>query len=84
VGSRRLAEEVHRMDDEGPYDDKAEQFDRLWDGITPKGVNRTKSLKFRQYILEHVRQMRRPLNRENARRYWMGELQKEIAERENL
>ena len=72
------------MDDEGPYDDKAEQFDRLWDGITPKGVNRTKSLKFRQYILEHVRQMRRPLNRENARRYWMGELQREIAERENL
>jgi hypothetical protein len=56
----------------------------LWDGITPKGVNRSKALKFRQYILEHVRQMRRPLNRENARRYWMGELQKEIADRENF
>ncbi|GIQ97388.1 MAG: hypothetical protein CM15mP3_04220 [Candidatus Poseidoniales archaeon] len=33
------------------FNDKAEQFDRLWDGITPKGVNRTKALKFRQYIL---------------------------------
>ena len=66
------------MDDERPFDDKALQFDRLWDGVTPK------ALKFRQYILEHVRQMRRPLNRENARRYWMGELQKEIADRENF
>jgi len=84
VVSRQLAEEVNRMDDNRPFDDKAMQFDRLWDGITPKGVNRPKALKFRQYILEHVRQTRRPLNRENARRYWMGELQKEIAERENL
>jgi hypothetical protein len=72
------------MDDDRPFDDKALQFDRLWDGVTPKGVNRSKALKFRQYILEHVRQMRRPLNRENARRYWMGELQKEIAERDNF
>lgn len=72
------------MDDDHVYDDKSVQFDRLWDGITPTGYNRAKSLKFRQYILEHVRQMRRPLNRENARRYWMGDLQKEIADRENL
>ena len=66
------------------FNDKAEQFDRLWGGITPKGVNRTKSLKFRQYILEHVRQTRRPLNRENARKYWMGILQQEIAEQDNF
>ena len=66
------------------YNDKAEQFDRLWDGITPKGVNRTKALKFRQYILEHVRQTRRTLNRENARKYWMGILQQEIAEQDNF
>ncbi len=66
------------------FNDKAEQFDRLWDGITPKGVNRTKALKFRQYILEHVRQTRRPLNRENARKYWMGVLQQEIAEQDNF
>jgi exonuclease III len=72
------------MDDERPFDDKATQFERLWEGYTPKGENRSKALKFRQYILEHVRQMRRPLNKENARRYWMGELQQEIAERENL
>jgi len=72
------------MDDDRPFDDKEVQFDRLGDGITPKGVNRTKSMKFRQYILEHVRQTGRPLNRENARRYWLGELQKEIADRENL
>jgi len=55
----------------------------LWDGITPKGINRNKSLKFRQYILEHVRQMRRPLTRDNARKYWMGQLQAEIKERDN-
>ena len=65
------------------FNDKAEQFDRLWDGITPKGVDRTKALKFRQYILEHVRQTRRTLNRENARKYWMGILQQEIAEQDN-
>ena len=66
------------------FNDKAEQFDRLWDGITPKGLNRTKALKFRQYILEHVRQTRRTLNRENARKYWMGTLQQEIAEQDNF
>ena len=66
------------------FNDKAEQFDGLWDGITPKGVNRTKALKFRQYILEHVRQTRRSLNRENARKYWMGILQQEIAEQDNF
>jgi len=33
--------------------------------------------------LEHVRQTRRPLTRDNARKYWMGILQAEIAEREN-
>ncbi len=69
---------------DAPFNDKAEQFDRLWDGLTPKGVNRNKALKFRQYILEHVRQMRRPLNRENARKYWMGILQQEIAEKDNF
>ena len=66
------------------FNDKAEQFDRLWDGITPNGVNRTKALKFRQYILEHVRQTRRDLNRENARKYWMGILQQVIAEQDNF
>ena len=65
-------------------DDKELQFDRLWEGITPKGVNRTKALKFRQYILEHVRQMRRPLNRDNAKKYWLGQLQAEIKDRENF
>ena len=73
---------VNMMDE--AFNDKAEQFERLWDGITPKGINRNKSLKFRQYILEHVRQMRRPLTRDNARKYWMGVLQAEIAERENF
>ena len=65
-------------------DDKELQFDRLWEGITPKGVNRTKAMKFRQYILEHVRQMRRPLNRENAKKYWMGILQAEIKDRDTF
>ena len=65
------------------FNDKEENFNRLWDGITPKGINRTKSLKFRQYILEHVRHTKRPMNRGNARKYWMGILQQEIAERDN-
>jgi len=67
-----------------PFNDKEEQFDRLWDGITPKGVNRSKALKFRQYILEHVRQTRRTLNKENAKKYWMGILQQEIAEQDSF
>ena len=54
---------------ENTFNDKEKQFEDLWDGITPKGVNRNKSLKFRQYILEHVRQMKKPLNRENAFKY---------------
>jgi len=29
---------VNMMDE--AFNDKAEQFERLWDGITPKGVNR--------------------------------------------
>ncbi|MEK9696241.1 MAG: hypothetical protein VW270_10780 [Candidatus Poseidoniales archaeon] len=66
------------MSEDQPFDTKEEQFERLWNGETPKGINRSKSLKFQQYILEHVRQMRRPLTKENARRYWMGELQKEV------
>lgn len=67
---------------EEAFNDKEEQFNKLWDGVTPKGVNRNKSLKFRQYILEHVRQMRRPLNRENALKYWMGTLKAEVNESE--
>ena len=69
---------------DGEFNDKLMQFNNLWDGITPKGVNRTKSLKFRQYILEHVRQMRRPLTRENARKYWMGQLKSEIQDRDSF
>ena len=67
-----------------PFNDKEEQFERLWDGITHKGVNRSKALKFRQYILEHVRQTRRTLNKENAKKYWMGILQQEIAEQDSF
>ena len=69
---------------EAQFDDKGEQFDRMWEGMNPKGVNRTKALKFRQYILEHVRQMRRPLTRENAKRYWLGELQAEVRDGERF
>ena len=64
------------------FNDKADQFEKLWEGETPKGYNRTKSLKFRQYILEHVRQTRRPLTRENAKKYWMGTLQEELRDAE--
>ena len=66
------------------FDGKLERFERLWEGVTPKGTNRTKAFKFRQYILEHVRQTRRPLTRANAKKYWMGQLQKEIKESESF
>ena len=66
------------------FDSKEEQFDNLWDGRSPKGYNRTKSAKFRQYIREHVRQKGRPLTRENCKKYWLGELQKEIRESETF
>ena len=69
---------------EEPFNDKEKQFNDLWDGVTPKGVNRSKALKFRQYILEHVRQMRRPMNRDNALKYWMGELKAESNDAENF
>ena len=69
---------------ENTFNDKEKQFNDLWDGITPNGVNRNKSLKFRQYILEHVRQMRKPLNRENAFKYWMGVLKAEAKDSENF
>jgi len=38
------------------FDDKLERFERLWDGVTPKGINRSKSIKFRQYMRQHVMQ----------------------------
>ena len=69
---------------EGAFNDKEKQFNDLWEGITPKGINRNKSLKFRQYILEHVRQMQRPLNRENAFKYWMGILKEEAKDQDNF
>ena len=69
---------------EEPFNDKEKQFNDLWDGLTPKGVNRVKALKFRQYILEHVRQMKKPLNRENAFKYWMGVIKAEAKDSENF
>ena len=36
------------------FDGKLERFERLREGVTPKGVNRTKALKFRQYMRNHV------------------------------
>ena len=61
-----------------------ERFEAMWEGKTPKGINRTKAQKFQQYILEHVRQTGRPMNKENALKYWTGELQREIKESEML
>ena len=69
---------------EEEFNDKEKQFKDLWDGDTPKGVNRTKALKFRQYILEHVRQMKKPLNRDNAMKYWLGILKAEAKDSENF
>jgi len=69
---------------EEEFNDKEKQFNDLWDGVTPNGVNRTKSLKFRQYILEHVRQMKKPLTRDNAHKYWMGILKAEAQDSENF
>ena len=66
------------MSDED-FDTKREQFNNLWDSS-----NRTKKLKFRQYIREHVRQKRVALTRENCEKYWMGELQKEMHEAETF
>ena len=36
--------------------EKEARAERLWAGETPKGVNRTKALKFRQYMRQHVLQ----------------------------
>ena len=69
---------------EEAFNDKEKQFEDLWDGVTPNGVNRTKALKFRQYILEHVRQMKKPLTRDNAQKYWMGILKAEAKDSENF
>jgi CRISPR/Cas system-associated endonuclease Cas3-HD len=69
---------------EEEFNDKEKQFNDLWEGATPNGVNRTKALKFRQYILEHVRQMKKPLTRDNALKYWMGILKAEAKDSENF
>ena len=90
------------------FDDKLDRFERLWDGVTPKGINRSKSIKFRQYMRQHVLQKfhkRRKdqwatadkghfnhsfsskdqfLTKENCRKYWMGERQKEIRDSETF
>ncbi|CAI8189058.1 MAG: hypothetical protein DBX05_05500 [Candidatus Poseidoniales archaeon] len=73
---------------EGADDHKLEQFERLWDGWTPKGQNVTKAHKFRHYMRQHVLQIlpanrkrgnkQRFLTKDNCRKYWMGELQAEI------
>ena len=56
--------------DDVTYDDKTEQFERLWDNA-PQRHQPNRALKFRQYVLD-VRQTKRPLTRENARKYWMS------------
>lgn len=66
------------------FDTKEEQFERLWEGRTPKGINRSKAQRFRQYILLHVQLKSRPLTKENARKYWMGDLQREIRDAERF
>ena len=91
----------------GPWEKfKLERFEKLWEGVTPKGVNRTKALKFRQYMRNHVLQKFHKrskeqwanadkghynhgfsskdqfLTKDNCRKYWMGELQKDIREAE--
>ncbi|MBT4066487.1 MAG: hypothetical protein HOE76_04645 [Euryarchaeota archaeon] len=71
------------MTDE-PFNDKEKQFNDMWEGVTPNGINRTKSLKFRQYIFEHVRQMQRPLTKENALKYWVGILKAEAKDSDNF
>ena len=90
------------------FDEKLEQFERLWEGVTPNGINRQKSLKFQQYMRQHVLQKfhkktndqfasadkghfnhnfyskEQYLTKENCKKYWMGELQKEISESESF
>ncbi len=90
------------------FDGKLERFERLWDGVTPKGINRSKSIKFRQYMRQHVLQKFHKrqksqwatadkghfnhsfsskdqfLTKQNCRKYWMGELQKEIRDSETF
>ena len=61
------------------FDTKRVQFNNLWDS-----ANRTKKLKFRQYIREHVRQKKVALTRKNCEKYWMGELQKEMRDAETF
>ena len=89
------------------FDEKLEQFERLWEGVTPNGINRQKSLKFQQYMKQQVLQKfhkktndqfasvdkghfnhnfssNQFLTKENCKKYWMGELQKEIEESETF
>ena len=79
---------------EGPDDFKLEQFERLWDGWTPKGLNIAKAHKFRPYMRQHVLQALPPqrkrgnkqrfLTKENCQKYWMGELQAEIRDADSF
>tara|TARA_B110000881_G_C18431675_1_gene441224 strand:- start:21 stop:290 length:270 start_codon:yes stop_codon:yes gene_type:complete len=85
------------------FDEKESQFDRLWDSD-----NRSKRLKFRQYMKNHVLQKFHKRNKEqfatadkghynhsfssddqfltkeNCKKYWMGQLQKEIQDAETF
>ena len=72
------------MADDEQFDSKEEQFHKLWNGITPRGVNRTKMLKFRQKMYQFLLAIKQPQNPDNARKYWLGELQQEIRERESF
>ena len=69
---------------EAPFNDKVKQFNDMWDGVTPKGVNSTKSLKFRQYILAHVPKMQNPLNRDNARKSSLRIIKTDAADSESF
>ncbi|MEM3851610.1 MAG: hypothetical protein QXP70_01260 [Methanomassiliicoccales archaeon] len=54
--------------------EKELQFEKLWEGETPKGRNEAKALQFRQKMRMALSQKGVIFTKENAKLYWTGML----------
>lgn len=63
-----------RKQEPRPPTEKEEQFEKLWRGLTPRGVSRQKRKEFRSKMKSACLQLGYDFDKHNARLYFLGKL----------
>jgi len=63
-----------------PPTEKEQQFEKLWRGLTPRGVSRQKRKEFRSKMKSACLQLGYDFDKHNARLYFLGKLDVEDEE----